>query len=218
MPRASALAPQAVSVVGSLFINRVHKVDNWCLWNVPCEAFVADRRTAPTTCYCTSCWRWPAYLFSSLAGSCSKVCLSVKVFPQPGLHVEAVFITVYIISLAATENTLILLFGPTDATIFYKSCINRCIHTCASWAEGCSPYAWTEAVFPRLGQAELSWAIVSKNSWSSCFHSPQPGAGWGLKRKSHLFQAMYHESGIKAYIDILHCLSVSECPEQLHWV
>ena len=28
MPRASALAPQAVSVVGSLFINRVHKVDN----------------------------------------------------------------------------------------------------------------------------------------------------------------------------------------------
>jgi hypothetical protein len=28
MPRASALAPQAVSVVRSLFINRVHKVDN----------------------------------------------------------------------------------------------------------------------------------------------------------------------------------------------
>jgi hypothetical protein len=28
MPRASALAPQAVRVVGSLFINRVHKVDN----------------------------------------------------------------------------------------------------------------------------------------------------------------------------------------------
>jgi hypothetical protein len=28
MPRASALAPQAASVVGSLFINRVHKVDN----------------------------------------------------------------------------------------------------------------------------------------------------------------------------------------------
>ena len=28
MPRASALAPQAVSVVGSLFISRVHKVDN----------------------------------------------------------------------------------------------------------------------------------------------------------------------------------------------
>ena len=27
MPRASALAPQAVSVVGSLFINRVHRVD-----------------------------------------------------------------------------------------------------------------------------------------------------------------------------------------------
>ena len=28
MPRASALAPQAVSGVRSLFINRVHKVDN----------------------------------------------------------------------------------------------------------------------------------------------------------------------------------------------
>jgi hypothetical protein len=34
--------------------------------------------------------------------------------------------------------------------------------------------------------------------------------------KSHLFQIIFLESGIKAYIDILYCLSVSECPEQLH--
>jgi hypothetical protein len=31
MPRASAQAPQAVSVVGSLFINRVYKVDDFFL-------------------------------------------------------------------------------------------------------------------------------------------------------------------------------------------
>ena len=35
------------------------------------------------------------------------------------------------------------LFGPTDATIFYRSCINTCIHTCATWAESCCPYTWT---------------------------------------------------------------------------
>jgi hypothetical protein len=48
------------------------------------------------------------------------------VFPQPGLHVEAdqaesVFISVYILGLAATENTLILLFGSKAADIFAKS-------------------------------------------------------------------------------------------------
>jgi hypothetical protein len=32
--------------------------------------------------------------------------------------------------------------------------------------------------------------------------------------KSHLFQIISHESGIQAYIDILHSLIVSKCPEQ----
>jgi hypothetical protein len=54
-----------------------------------------------------------------------------KVFPQPGLHVEAdqavsVFISVYILSLAATENTLILLFGSKAADIFAKSITLHC--------------------------------------------------------------------------------------------
>ena len=58
-----------------------------CLETVSCEAFVADRRTAPPTCWCTSSpprwwWRLPArgwaevaYLVSPLIGSHSKIAL-----------------------------------------------------------------------------------------------------------------------------------------------
>ena len=50
------------------------------------------------------------------------------------------------------------------------SCDNTCIHTCASWAESCCPYAWTKTVFPtfpRLGQSELShFEIISSEGLS----------------------------------------------------
>jgi hypothetical protein len=79
-----------------------------------------------------------------------------------------------------------------------------------------------------LNRGRLSKARASRVELSHCllefltFLLPLSTARGRLRAekkkriKSHLFQIISLESGIKAYIDILHCLSVSECPEQLH--
>jgi hypothetical protein len=61
----------------------------------------------------------------------------------------------------------------------------------------------------------------ARASWVFTFPLPLSKARGRLRAekkkriKSHLFQIISQESGIKAYIDIQHCISVSKCTQQL---